>query len=141
VHKGIDFLLTHPVGSADLQFGFDGIVSKNVGETAELHWNAGFRHINQPAHVSVFRLREEVPLGFGLIAPRTRRVQFVMESTAEVFVGRHTPNTTFGAEDPVDITAGLRVHFAGAFSFSGAYRRPINQSGGDRNGFVASLTY
>src|SRR5207247_5415077 len=65
IHKSIDFLLTHPVGTADLQFGFDGIVSKRLGGIAELYWNVGYRHINQPAHVSVFRLGEELPLGFG----------------------------------------------------------------------------
>jgi hypothetical protein len=141
VHKGIDFLLMHPVGTADLQFGFDGIVSKNIGEKAELHWNAGYRHINQPAHVSVFRLAEEMPLGFGLTIPPTGRVAFMLESTAEVFVGRQTPNTSFGPEDPVDITAGLRVHFARCFSLSAGYRRPLNQFGGDKNGFVAGLSY
>src|SRR5207247_7980617 len=65
IHKSIDFLLTHPVGTADLQFGFDGIVSKRLGGIAELYWNVGYRHINQPAHVSVFRLGKELPLGFG----------------------------------------------------------------------------
>jgi len=140
IHKGIDFLLMHPVGTGDLQFGFDGIVSKNIGETAQLDWNAGYRHINQPAHVSVFRLAEEVPLGFGLTIPRTGRVVFMLESTAEVFFGNHTPNTSFGPEDPVDVTAGLRARLTRSFSFSAGYRRPLNQFGGDRNGFVVSVT-
>jgi hypothetical protein len=141
VHKSIDFLLMHPVGTADLQFGFDGIVSKALGEMAELYWNVGYRHINQPAHVSVFRLAEVLPLGFGLMIPRTARVQFIGESTAEVFVGDHTPNTAFGAEDPVDLTLGLRAQFARSFTFSAGYRRPLNQSGGDKNGFVVKLSY
>src|SRR5207247_4766778 len=70
IHKGIDFLLMHPVGTGDLQFGFDGIVSKNIGETAQLDWNDGYSQMNQPAHVSMFRLAEEVPLGFGLTITR-----------------------------------------------------------------------
>ncbi|HEX7358940.1 MAG TPA: hypothetical protein VF283_00475, partial [Bryobacteraceae bacterium] len=86
IHKAIHFLLTHPVGTADLQFGFDGIVSKRIGNTAELYWNAGYRHIDQPAHISIYRLAEEAPVGFGLVAPRTSRFQLVMESTAEIFV-------------------------------------------------------
>ena len=141
IHKSIDFLLTHPVGTADLQFGFDGIVSKRLGGIAELYWNVGYRHINQPAHVSVFRLGEELPLGFGFTIPRAARLQLVGESTAEVFVGSHTPNTTFGAEDPVDMTLGLRAQFARSFTFSAGYRRPFNQFGGDKNGFVLSLAY
>ena len=32
IRKGIDYLLLHPTGTADLQFGFDGIVSRNIGE-------------------------------------------------------------------------------------------------------------
>jgi len=141
IHKSIDFLLRHPVGTADLQFGFDGIVSKALGDIAELHWNAGYRHINQPAHISVFRLAEVLPLGFGFTIPRDARIQFMGESTAEVFVGSHTPDFTSGAEDPVDVTLGLRARFARSFTFSAGYRRPLNQFGGDKNGFVLSLAY
>ena len=141
IHKAINFLLTHPVGTADLQFGFDGIVSKRIGDAVELYWNAGYRRINQPAHVSIIRLAEEMPLGFGLVAPVTKRIQFVAESTAEVFLGADTPNTTFGPEDPVDVTVGFRGQFARKLSFSAGYRRPLNQFSGDKNGFVMSLAY
>ncbi len=141
IHKSIDFLLNHPVGTADLQFGFDGIVSKTIGHIAELHWNVGYRHINQPAHVTVFRLAEELPLAFGFNVPLSSRIQLLGESTAEVFIGRHTPNTTFGAEDPVDVTLGLLAHLNRSFSFSTGYQRPINQFGGDKNGFVLTLAY
>lgn len=141
IHKAVNFLLTHPVGTADLQFGFDGIVSKDIGTAAELYWNAGYRHIDQPAHVSIYRLAEDVPLGLGLVAPRTARFQFVMESTAEIFVGTRTPNTSFGPEDPVDVTVGLRGRLSRGFSFSAGYRRPVNQSGGNKNGFVMSIGY
>ena len=141
IHKSIDFLLTHPVGTADLQFGFDGIASMSLGDAAELHLNVGYRHINQPAHVSVFRLAEELPLGFGIRAPRHARFQFMGESTAEVFIGSHTPNTTFGPEVPVDLTLGLLGHIGRHFSVSAGYRRPLNQLGGDKNGFVLGMAY
>lgn len=139
IHKAITFLETHPVGTADLQGGFDGILSKNIG-TAELFLNAGYRYISQPAHVSVFRLAKDAPLGFGVMVPRTTRVQFVAESTADIFVGAHTPNTTFGPEDPVDLTLGVRG-YRGSFSLSAGYRRPLNQFGGDKNGFIVSLYF
>lgn len=141
IHKSIDFLMTHPVGTADLQFGFDGIVSRSIGQMAEVYWNVGYRHINQPAHVSVFRLRNEVPLGLGFTIPRAARLQLIGESTAELFVGSHTPNTSFGAEDPVDVTLGLRANLWHSFSFSVGYRRPVNQFGGDKNGFILNLAY
>jgi hypothetical protein len=124
-----------------LQFGFDAIVSKSAGDAAELYWNAGYHHISQPAHASVFRLAGELPLRFGFTIPRRRRVQFMMESTAEVFAGRHTPNTAFGPEVPVDATVGFRAHFARSYSFTAGYRRPLNRFGGGRNGFVVSLSY
>jgi hypothetical protein len=49
IHKSIAFLITHPVGTADLQGGFDGIVSRNIGDAAEVFFNAGYRYISQPA--------------------------------------------------------------------------------------------
>jgi hypothetical protein len=141
IHKAITFLETHPVGTADLQGGFDGIVSKNVGDVAEVFLNAGYRYISQPVHVSVFRLAKDVPLGFGIVAPRSTRIQFVAESTADIFVGAHTPNTTFGPEDPVDLTIGSRAGFLHRLNVSAGYRRPLNQFGGNKNGFVISLGF
>jgi hypothetical protein len=139
IRKGIEFLLRHPVGTADLQLGFNGIISKNFGKTAELHWNAGYRHISQPVHASVFRLSDVVPLGLGLVIPRSRRLQWIMESTAEIFVGAHTPNTTFGPEDPVDVTIGFRALVTSRFNVSAGYRRPVNQKGPGQSGFVLNL--
>lgn len=141
IHKDINFLLTHPVGTADLQFGLDGIVSKRIGNAVELSWNAGYRRIDQPAHVSIIRLAEEMPLGFGLTVPLTKRIQFVAEATAEVFLGADTANTTFGPEDPLDVTVGFRGRVARSLSLSAGYRRPLNQFGGDKNGFVMSVGY
>jgi hypothetical protein len=141
IHKSIEFLREHPVGTADLQFGFDGIISRTLGKVAELHWNFGYRHINQPAHVSVYRLAGMLPMGIGCTIPRVARMQFIAESTAEIFVGSHTPDTTFGAKNPVDVTAGFRAQLVRSFTFSAGYRRPLHQFGGDKNGFVATLAF
>jgi hypothetical protein len=141
IRKGIDYLLTHPVGTADLQFGFDGILSRSFGDTAEVYLNVGYRHIDQPVHVSVVQLANEAPLGFGWSIPKTSRLQFVGEATAEVFIGGHTPNTTFGAEDPVDLTAGFRFDVTRRVILKTGYRRPVNQYGGDKNGFVVSASF
>ena len=77
----------------------------------------------------------------GTTIPRSARLQFVAESTADIFVGAHTANTTFGPEDPIDLTVGLRGDFAHRYTFSAGYRRPLNQFGGDKNGFVLSFGY
>ena len=141
IKKGIDYLLTHPVGTADLQYGFDGILSRSFGAAAEFYLNAGYRHIDQPVHVSVVQLANEAPLGFGWNIPRTSRIQFVGEATAEVFIGRHTANATSGAEDPVDLTGGFRFDVTPRVILRAAYRRPVNQYGGDKNGFVVSASF
>jgi hypothetical protein len=141
IHKGIDFLLTHPVGTADLLFAVHGIVSKNIGRRALLNWNAGYRHVSQPAHASVFRLSDELPLGVGFTIPADGRLQFIVESTAEVFIGPHTPNTSSGPNVPVDVAAGVRMHFTPAFNFSAGYQRAVNLPGDERHGFVVGLSY
>jgi hypothetical protein len=138
IRKGIDYLLTHPVGTADLQYGFDGIAGRYFGNTAGLYLNAGYRHINQPAHVSVIQLADEAPLRFGWNVPRTGRIQFVGETTAEIFIGAHTPNTASGPQDPVDLTLGFRFEVLPRMVLSAGYRRNVNQNGGDKNGFVVN---
>jgi hypothetical protein len=140
IHKGIEYVMRHPVGTADLHFGVDLIASKDIGETVQIHWNAGFRHISQPAHASVFRLSDELPLGVGIVIPRDSRIHLMIESTAEVFVGSHTPNTTSGPADPVDVTAGLRMKVERALTVNAGYQRQI-QSGSRRHGFIFGLSY
>jgi hypothetical protein len=140
IHKAIDFLMTHPVGTADLHFGVDAIAGRNIGESAEILVNAGFRHISQPAHASVFRLADELPLGIGLVAPRRGRLQFMMESVAEVFVGGHTPNATSGPADPAEMTAGFRLRIERRLSVTAGYQRPV-RGGSGQNGFAVILSY
>ena len=77
----------------------------------------------------------------GLVAPLATRVQFVAEGTADMFVGARTPNTSFGAEDPVDIALGFRAFLNRNMHLSAGYRRNVNQDGGDKNGFVVLLGY
>ena len=139
IHKAIDYLMTHPVGTADLHFGVSVIASRNIADTADLYWNAGFRHISQPAHASVFRLSDELPLGFGFSIPRSGRIHFIAESVAEVFIGNHTPARTFGPSDPIEVDAGVRMNVAGAFHFSAAYQRLAHA--GNNNGFIVSLSF
>jgi hypothetical protein len=140
IHKAIDYLMTHPVGTADLHFGVDVIASRNIAETADIYWNAGFRHISQPAHASVFRLSDELPLGIGFSIPSSGRIHFVVESVAQVFVGSHTPARTFGPADPVEVAAGVRMNLTDPVHFSIAYERPA-QGGRNNNGFILSLSF
>src|SRR5262249_44262831 len=52
IRKGIDQMFLHPTTTADLQYGFDGLLTRTIRGAMDLHLNVGFRHINQPAHVS-----------------------------------------------------------------------------------------
>ena len=38
IHKAIDYLMTHPVGTADLHFGVNVIASRNIADTADIYW-------------------------------------------------------------------------------------------------------
>lgn len=71
-------------------------------------------------------------------------MQLIGELLSTVYVGGGTPNTTFGAADPVDGVLGLRFLPNRWLSVDAGYRRNLNQfsSGfGDGNGFVAQIQF
>ena len=140
-HRSVTFLLSRPVQTGAWQGGFDVILSKNVGTIAQLNWNAGFRGIGSPDDGRPVALSNEVPVGFGIIAPRKTRLQLMSELTADVYVGSHTPDTTFDARDPLDGTIGFRAFLMPSISLSAGYRHNLTQYGGDKNGFVVDLSY
>jgi len=140
-HRSTAFLLQRPTQTGDWQFGTDILLSKAVGDVADLHWNAGFRRLQSPENGRVVVLSDVVPLRFGLTLPRETRIQFVNEWTADLFVGSRTPNTSFGAEDAADVTLGLRAFLTRYIGLSAGYRLPLSQFGGDENGFVINLSY
>jgi hypothetical protein len=72
--------------------------------------------------------------------PRTSKLQFIIEATGDFFLGQGTPNTSFGSPDPIDLTAGFRAYVKNWFALNAGYRRPINEYGGDKNGFYFSIT-
>lgn len=139
--RSVAFLLERPTQTGDWQFGSDVLVSKNIGDILGLTWNAGFRRIQSPDGGRSVLLSDVVPLNFGLTLPRTTRLQFVEEINADLFVGARTNNTSFGAEDPVDLTMGFRASLTRYIGLSAGYRLPLSHFGGDKNGFVINLTY
>lgn len=140
-HRATAFLLNRPVQTGDWSFGSDIILSKYVGDIAELDLNAGYRAYQGPGESRQIQLSDEVPLGFGITIPRKTRLQVMAEVNADVFVGDHTPSTSFGPRDPVDGTIGFRAWLTKSLALSGGYRHPFNQTGGDKNGFIADLSY
>ncbi len=140
-HRSANFLLSRPTQTGDWIFGSDVILSKYVRDIAEVDFNVGFRGIQSPAESRQMVLSDEVPIGFGIAIPRKTRIQVLAEVNADIFVGSHTPVTTIDARDPVDGTIGFRAWLTKGLSLSGGYRHPFNQSGGDKNGFIADLTF
>ena len=139
IHKGIDFLMTHSLlGTADLQFGLDGPPQ----ELREWQMFTGTR-----ATCTLASPLTPVCFGFEmrylsvLVSPhRSGRVRLIAESTAEVFIGEHTPNSTAGSQNPVDITVGAQISIAESVVIGGGYRRLVNQAAGNRDGFVLSFS-
>jgi outer membrane protein OmpA-like peptidoglycan-associated protein len=65
-------------------------------------------------------------------------LQFIIEGTADAFLNQGTPNT--GANSPIDATAGFRGYLRNWLTVNAGYRRPLNQYGGDKNGFYFALS-
>jgi outer membrane protein OmpA-like peptidoglycan-associated protein len=140
-HRNVAFLLHRPTQTGDWVIGSDVIATKYIGQMAELNLNAGIRAYEAPGEARQLLLSDEVPLGFGLLIPRNTRIQAMGEVTADVFFGSHIPSTTFDARDPVDATVGFRAFPIPELAVSAGYRHTLNQFGGDKNGFVADISY
>jgi len=140
-HRSYAYLRFRPTQTGDWQMGTDLLLSKNAGDMAGLHFNAGYRAVSSPDNARIVQLSDVVPIGFGIEIPRTTRFQVLSELTSEIFVGDHTPNSSKDALNPVDLTAGLRAFITRSLNFSAGYRRPLNMKGGDKNGFVFLLGY
>ena len=91
---------------------------------------------NSPAAV----LADQLNVGAGFVAFPQHRLQIMSEYTGTVFVGSHTPNTSFGARDPVDTVWGVRVYLTPFAAMDVGYRYMLNLHDVlDRNGFVVKL--
>ncbi|MGB9336034.1 MAG: hypothetical protein WCB14_13580, partial [Candidatus Acidiferrales bacterium] len=83
------------------------------------------------------QLADQVQLGAGFLFFPQKRFQVISEYNATLYVGTHTPNTTFGPRDPVDQVSGIRVYFWRNFAIDIAYRYVVDLTNHkDRNGFV-----
>jgi outer membrane protein OmpA-like peptidoglycan-associated protein len=90
------------------------------------------------AHV---KMADQVQVGAGFLMFPQKRFQIISEYNGIVFVGDHTPDTTFGPRDPVDSVSGFRVYPARWFGIDVGYRYMVNlTSHKDRNGFVVKAS-
>lgn len=83
------------------------------------------------------QLADQINLGAGFLFFPQKRFQIISEYNATIYVGTHTPNTTFGPRDPVDQVSGFRIYFWRNFAIDIAYRYMVDLTNHkDRNGFV-----
>lgn len=83
------------------------------------------------------QLADQIHLGAGFLFFPQKRFQIISEYNAVIYVGTHTPNTTFGPRDPVDQVSGIRLYLWRNFAVDIAYRYMVDLTNHkDRNGFV-----
>lgn len=134
-------------GTGTFEGGADLVLSRVWGGMLGTHFNSGFSLIGEPEKNQTQFLDPKNKLNFGLgfNLPNSSRVQLIAELLSTVYWGTGTPNTTFDAPDPVDGVIGVRFVPARWLTFSGAYRRNLNQysSGGkgDGNGYFAQVGF
>jgi outer membrane protein OmpA-like peptidoglycan-associated protein len=126
-------------------------VSKQWSNIITATWDVGYRFTRDPRGLGsdhVVNMADQFRTGAGFILFPESRIQPMAEYTAVVFTGLKaytTPNTTFGARDPVDGVWGLRMYPWKNVAFDLGYRYmlnlkdPNNDHQGFRHGFVVKL--
>jgi outer membrane protein OmpA-like peptidoglycan-associated protein len=128
--------------SGQFNFGLNMALSKTFRRTVTGTFNWGYRFTRDPRVDDVVLMTQADQMRFGagfLIFPE-KRVQLMSEYNALVFVGDHTQNTSFGARDPFEVLAGVRLYPWRNVAMDFGYRNTANlKAHGDRNGFVIKL--
>ena len=137
-----------------------GAVSDNIGLAVSKHifhntmqatFNADYMFTRDPV-LGVFNtntglnqqvtvvLADQATFGAGILMFPEKRFQIMSEYSALVYVGAHTPNTTFGPRDPVDSVSGVRIYPWRWLGIDAGYRYMLNLTQDrDRNGFVVKV--
>jgi len=104
--------------------------------------NFGYEFTTNPRSggVSEVTLADQIHMGTGFILFPAKRLQFMSEYNGLVFAGAATPDTTFGARNPVDGIWGARFYILPQLAVSAGYRYMLNLNGlNNRSGFVINL--
>jgi outer membrane protein OmpA-like peptidoglycan-associated protein len=128
--------------TGQFNFGLNMALSKTFRRMVTGTFNWGYLFTRDPNFDGVVAMTQADQMRFGagfLIFPE-KRVQLMSEYNALVFLGDHTPNTSFGARDPFEILAGVRLYPWRNVAMDFGYRNTANLSAhGDRSGFVVKL--
>jgi PKD domain len=139
-------LLMDGTQSGEFNDMFSMAVSKQWSNVVTATWDVGFRFTRDPRGEDgnpLFNLADQFRTGAGLIFFPESRFQPMSEYTGIVYIGhklQQTPDTTFGARDPVDEVVGFRVYPWKNIAFDIGYRYMLNLKGAnDRHGFVIKM--
>ena len=140
------YALSRLLGNGTQTGAFDDLImvaaSHNFFDFITLVGNFGYEITRDPRAGGSRNLRQadQIRAGAGFILFPAKRLQFMSEYNGLVFAGAGTPNTTFGARDPVDGIWGFRVYILPAAAIDIGYRYMLNLGNAtDRNGFVIKL--
>lgn len=117
-------------------------LSKTWSDRATLTGNWGYRFTRDPRFAGrrAFSQADRILVGAGLLLFPQSRVQLMTEYTGVIFVGTSTPNTTFGARDPIDGVWGMRLYPWRNVALDVGYRYMLNlKNSNDRHGFVVKV--
>jgi hypothetical protein len=123
-------------------------VSKQWSNVMTATWDVGYRFTRDPRGPAgtdiAFHMADQFRMGIGLISFPESRIQPMAEYTAVIFTNGFkssaTPDTTFGARDPVDEVVGFRLYPKKNIAFDVGYRYMMNLKGAnDRHGFVVKI--
>ncbi len=131
-------------GSQSGQFGYAATfaLSRTFSNVATVAANWGYRFTRDPRLNGQHLLTQadQMRVGAGLLFFPESRIQFLNEYNGLIFVGSATPNTTFGARDPVDGIWGVRIYPKRTIALDVGYRYMLNLSNAnDRHGFVIKV--
>jgi hypothetical protein len=117
-------------------------VSKKWSNVIATTWDVGYRFTRDPrlGGDHLLNMADQIRTGAGFIMLPESRIQPMAEYTAVIFTGHRTPDTTFGARDPVDGVSGLRIYVRKNVALDLGYRYMLNlKNANDRHGFVVKL--
>ena len=116
--------------------------SKNWGNSIVTTLNLGYLRTTSPhdfLHNQAFQMADQYRASAGILLFPNSRFQPMSEYSAIIFAGG-TPDTTFGARDPVDEVVGLRMYPWKYLAMDVGYRAMLNLNQlNDRHGFVIKL--
>jgi outer membrane protein OmpA-like peptidoglycan-associated protein len=121
-------------------------ISKQWSRYITLTYNLGYQFTRNPRTANgtiLMNQAGQLRTGAGFILLPESRIQPMSEYTAVVFSGLPstlTPDTTFGARDPVDAVWGVRAYLLRNLALDAGYRYMLNlRNLHDRNGFVINI--